>query len=160
RQPYLEQVQADFLRKALAFYQEFADEPGQVPRLRLERAKAQRRMGDIHRKLGEYPQAEAAYARALALFHENVASCPPDAGCRQQLALGYTNRGHLFRDRGQLSEAERDYGRALVVFGELAAELHDKADYVAGLAGSANNAALVLQALERPREAEKLLRQA
>lgn len=160
RQPYLEQVQAGFLRKALAFYQQFAAEEGRSPRLRLERAKALRRMGDIQRKLGEHAEAEAAFGQALPLLQALTAEFPADPEHREQLALGHNNRAGLFRDRGQPREAEADYRVACALYQELVARYPRNPAYGAGLAGSSNNAALIQQALGRPREAEELYRHA
>src|SRR5262249_38480032 len=68
QEPEMEEVQREFLLKALRFYQEFAGERGTDPAVRLATGMAYRRVGDIERKLGEQAKAEAAYGPAVHLF--------------------------------------------------------------------------------------------
>ena len=63
-EPRMTPLQRSFLEKAAGYYEDFARERGTDPAVRREAALAYRRIGDIRRKLGEYPLAEAAYRRA------------------------------------------------------------------------------------------------
>ena len=65
-QPQMEPVQREFLEKALRFYQEFAQQGGGTePEVRLETARAYRRVADIQFRLGAVAQAETAFREAI-----------------------------------------------------------------------------------------------
>src|SRR4029079_2836180 len=65
-QPQMEPVQREFLEKALRFYREFAQQGGGTePEVRLETARAYRRVGDIQFRLGATAEAETAFRAAI-----------------------------------------------------------------------------------------------
>jgi len=160
QQPYMEQVQREFLLKALAFYEEFAQAKGGDPEVRLETARAARRVGDIQHLLGEHAKAAAALEQARSQLEQLRADAPRLAGCREELANVHNNRGNLLRDTGQLPEAVQAYRQAQSLFGELVGENAAVADNREGLAGSCNNQGMVLHALGWLPEAEEAYRQA
>ncbi len=86
QQPYLEQVQREFLLKALHFYEEFSRENSSAPRWRLEAAKAARRVGEIQHKLSEHAKAEAAYDLAIDRLTQLAAEFPGETVQRDELA--------------------------------------------------------------------------
>src|SRR5262249_16460079 len=67
QQPQLEPLQREFLLKALAFYQDFAQQRREDPEARHALARAYQRAGQIQWKSGRSREAEAAFRRALEL---------------------------------------------------------------------------------------------
>src|SRR5206468_2269886 len=67
-EPGMEDLQKRFLLKALAFYEQFAEEKGTEPTVRRDRGIAFHRVGGIHNKLQEARKAEAAYGQAVLVF--------------------------------------------------------------------------------------------
>jgi serine/threonine protein kinase len=160
QQPYMEPVQREFLLKALRFYEEFAAEGGTDPVVRLEAARAARRVGDIQHRLGETTRAAAAYQQARARLERLQADIPGLAGCREELAQVHNNLGNLLRDTGHLPEAVEAYHQARTLFAAQVAEDAATAERREGLAGSCNNLGMALHALGCPQEAEEVYRQA
>jgi serine/threonine protein kinase len=159
QQPFMEQVQREFLLKALHYYEDFSKERGSTPYLRLETARAASRVGDIQHKLGELAKAEDAYNDAIARLQKMVADESDDVGQRAELALAYSNRGTLERDLGKLPDALKDYSQAQTLFAALSAEDDQNADYREGLAGTLGNVGLVQHALGRPKDADQAFHQ-
>jgi hypothetical protein len=62
-QPRMQQVQRDFLEKALTYYEGFAREKGDDPETRFEAARMYRRVADIHRMLGNLDAADRLPSR-------------------------------------------------------------------------------------------------
>jgi len=159
QQPYMEQVQREFLLKALAFYEEFSQERGDSASLRLETARAARRVADIQHKLGEHVKAAAAYDLAIAQLKQVAAEFPTEPAYRDELANAHNNQGNLLRDQSRLADAEKAYFLAHELFAALAAEDPKQPDCRDGLAASLNSLGMVQYALGRPVEAEKDYRQ-
>jgi tetratricopeptide (TPR) repeat protein len=159
QQPYMEQVQRKSLLKALAFYEEFSRERGKSAALRLETARAARRVGDIQYKLGEEAKAEETFGLAIAGLKELAAEVPADPAHRDELANAHNNRGNLFRDEGRLARAQRDYEQAHELFAALVREDSKQPDYHDGLAGSLNSLGTVLHRLGQPVAAEQAYQQ-
>jgi serine/threonine protein kinase/tetratricopeptide (TPR) repeat protein len=160
QQPYMEQVQREFLLKALVFYEKFSRERGNSARLRLETAKAARRVGDIQHKLDERARAAEAYRGAISKLTQLAAEFPDETVYRRELADAHNHHGHLLRDEGKLAEAEKAYRLAHELFGALAAEDSKQPDYREGMGGSLFNLGIVLSSQRRTPEAEKAYRQA
>src|SRR6202035_1304949 len=59
--------EAELLKSVLAFYDNFAEQNTTNPRLRREAAKAHRRVGEIHQRLGQFDKGETAYLHAAAI---------------------------------------------------------------------------------------------
>ena len=112
-------MQRDVLLKALAFYEEFAEEKSSDPEVRLETARAARRVGDIQHRLGDVARAATAYEQALTRLEQLRQDSPNLPGCRDELAQVHNNRGNLFRDTGQLADAAREYRDAQALFADL-----------------------------------------
>jgi eukaryotic-like serine/threonine-protein kinase len=159
QQPYMEQVQRDFLLKALAFYEKFAQEQGNTPGLRLEAARALRRVADIHYRLGDQARAEEEYALAIARLEQLPGNVSIEPGRRDELAKAYDNHGNLLREQRKFAEAEKAYRRARELFAALAAEDADQPHYREGLAGTLTNLGIALYGLGQTGEAEKAYRE-
>src|SRR5262249_13718545 len=126
--PQAEAVRRALLTRALAFYQKFLHEGGDDPAVRQETARAYQRLGDIHKKLDEYPQAEDAFRRAVGLQASPAESAPAEPGCRHDLARTWQRLGLLYRDSGRVQQAKVVYKQALAVREELVAE-HPRPEY-------------------------------
>jgi serine/threonine protein kinase len=66
--PQMELVRLDLLKDALQFYQDFLNEKGDDPNVRMGAVKAYRRVGQIHGLLGQWDEGEKAYLHALELL--------------------------------------------------------------------------------------------
>ena len=67
-QPVLSKEAAALLEHMLAFYDRLAAQGGDDARLRRKVAEANRRVGDIRQRLGQYEESKAAYLRAIELY--------------------------------------------------------------------------------------------
>src|SRR5579859_7690334 len=106
----------------LAFYQEFAEDPGTSPETRADVANAHYRMGTIRYRLGLYQEAEAAYCRARELGAQLAAEFPTVPVYRRDLAGSINNLGILLKDTGRPQEAETAFQDALAIRKQLAAD--------------------------------------
>src|SRR5262249_10334833 len=57
---------SELLKKAMEFYQQFAEQNSSDPRVRLDVGRAYRRVGDIRRFVGEHAAAQQACLAAIA----------------------------------------------------------------------------------------------
>jgi serine/threonine-protein kinase len=150
RKDKLEPAQRKFLEKALAYYQDFAEESGQTQEARAGVADAHRRVGGIREKLGQHAEAEAAYRRALELY-AGLPDLPP---YRRALAATNTNLGLLLLDTGRLKDAELAFREALDIQQRLAADFPTVPEYRQELARTHLNLGRLLLDTGRPPEAD------
>jgi serine/threonine-protein kinase len=150
----LEPAQRAFLEKALAYYEEFAQESGHSQEVRKGVAGAHRRVGTIRDKLGQHAEAEAAYVRSRELYARLAAEFPAVPQYRQELAQSHNNLGILLYDTGRRKDAEASYRDALVLQKQLADEFPGVPEYSQELAWSHNNLGTLLVDTGRPKEAE------
>jgi serine/threonine protein kinase len=136
QQPGLEPMQRRFLEDALRFYEEFAEEGGTEPVLRLDTANAQRRVGEIQRKLGEYAKSEPAFSRGIAVLERLVAEFPSEGKYRSALADSHYQLAHLLVIQCRLGEAEKHLRQSLLLREKVVAESPDVATYRLALASS------------------------
>jgi serine/threonine protein kinase len=155
QQPQLEPLQREFLLKALQFYERFAEQHG-TGAVRLEQARARRRVGDIRHRLGEDDAARTAYEGARALLQDPAG----DLDALEERAIASIHLGNLCKDASQLTPAMQLYREAADDFATLANARPERPAYIDNRAGAANNLGLVLHALGRVREAEQAHRQA
>jgi len=127
-EPRMEVKRRRLLQKAQALYLEFLKQRYDSPRIRLQTALASRRVADIHRLLGEYREAEAAYGDAIRRFSELQAGDANNPAYRLQLAAAWNYRGEARRYLGDAAGAEQAYGEALGLYDILAAEEPDHAE--------------------------------
>jgi len=69
-QPMLSKETAVLLEDVLMFYDQFAQQNSDNLDLKKEAAKANRRVGDIHRQLGDFAESTTAYVTAIAMYEE------------------------------------------------------------------------------------------
>lgn len=70
---------AAVLEEALEFYDQFAEQNADSPRLDRDTAKAYRRAGDILERLGRLDDAEQAYRRCVETYAKQIERSPDDA---------------------------------------------------------------------------------
>jgi serine/threonine protein kinase len=158
--PGVDEVRRKLLFKALTFYQAFLKEKPASLSLRQETGRAQRRVGDICRLLGQHPEADQAYREALDIQTQLVADFPSSADYRHDLAGSLSNLGLLLKVTGKYSEAEQAYRQALEIQSRIAADFPNVVEYQQALAGTHYNLGLLLKNTGKPGKAEQAYRQA
>ena len=101
---------AAVLEAVLAFYDKFAEQNATNPRLRLEAAKAHRRVGDVHLWLDRQDKAGATFRRAAGLLAD-LDDGDPDVRFERMLVLAHAPPGAAGGEvEGNLARAA-DLGR-------------------------------------------------
>jgi tetratricopeptide (TPR) repeat protein len=99
----------DALERMLAFYEQLGEQGEGGPESQIRVAEALRRMGDLHRSLHEYDEAEAALRQAIASLDRLIKDRPDQTEPRIQHARANYTLGRVYRDTGR-----RDEGDALI----------------------------------------------
>jgi serine/threonine-protein kinase len=157
----LESQQA-FLRRALAYYQEFAREAATDEAGRELVADAQFRVGLMLQRLGQNDEAEAAYRQATKLRERLADDFPAEPRYRRDLAEGLMNLGVLLKHLGRGGEAEAAHRRAVNLRARLVTVRDGKAQAgdLSELALSLFNLGALLQEQGKAGEAGTSYRQA
>ena len=156
----LTKEQKDFLEKALAYYEQFAQDTGQGEEARAGVAGAHLRIGKIRTRLGQLAGAEAAYSKSVELYARLAADFPNVPAHRQALAKCHRNLGLLLNQTGRVKEAETVYRDALAIQQSLATDFPNVPDYRQDLARSHNNLGELFRQSRRIKEAEAAYRDA
>ncbi len=104
---------AGVLEELATFYDRFAEGEGYSPKLQFEAAKANRRNGDIRRRLGQLAEAELAYDQAIRLITPLAAREETQNSHILELARTYNGRGELYASVGDPLRAEEAHFAAL-----------------------------------------------
>jgi tetratricopeptide (TPR) repeat protein len=99
------------LGRMLAFYEQLAEQGQGGRQSRIRVAEALRRMGDLHRSLHEYDDAEAALLQAIASLEGLIKDMPDETEPHIQHARANYTLGRVYRDMGR-----RDEGDSLIQF--------------------------------------------
>src|SRR5439155_11569544 len=118
-EPEMEEVQREFLLKALRFYEDEAEERGTSARERYEQALANKRVADIQFKLGNDVAAASAYEQSIALLQELVDAFPDEPDCRLDLARCHAAWGAVAGQTGQTTAAEQAQRQAVLIAEQL-----------------------------------------
>ncbi len=102
----LDPLQEEFLKNALAYYEQFTSRVSRDPSVRLEHGRAYQQMGDIHRKLGRLSESEKAYGQAVDMLQPLTDRADVGRVAKQSLARSRTLLADLLVRRGA------DKGRA------------------------------------------------
>ena len=102
-QPVLSRESATLLEHMLDFYRRLAAQDDADPAIRLKIAEANRRVGNIHSRLGHFNDARAAYTRAIGLFQQLEADSGITPTTRIELARINNQLGIslVAQDRGE-----------------------------------------------------------
>jgi serine/threonine protein kinase len=152
--PQTETMRLALLNKALEFYQDFAREPEAGWDIRLEKARAFHRVGDIYRYLERYPDAETAYRQAIESFLLLKGERPQDVDVEQHLARSYNNLGIVYRAMRRREESETAHRTALDIRNQLDRDHPEEIRHQADLAQSYHNLADLCRSARRFDEAE------
>ena len=110
--PPVEPRHVELLQRMLAFYDRFAAANAENQALRLETARAHRRVGAIEARLGDLDAAATSYAEALQRF---LAIEGRDV--RREVAVLHVDYGQLEQRRGRIAEAMQRFRHALELLG-------------------------------------------
>ncbi len=106
RQPELTPQQKAFLRKGLAYYEDFTRQTGETPEGRAALARAYRRVGNIRRQLGGLlPEAEEALQQAVGLSAALAREFPGEASYQRDAAEAVLALAIILGERGQHRKA-------------------------------------------------------
>ncbi len=158
-QPRLQRVQAEFLQKALAYYEEFAREESNDPEARLRRGLAYKRIGDMQAKLAKHAEAEKAYQSAIEIL-QPLAEASHTPPFTQELARAHHNLGVLFERVGRPVDAEKACRVALSYQETLAMGSTSQPEYKKDLAVTWRDLGEILLDRGRTKESEDAYRHA
>jgi serine/threonine-protein kinase len=158
QKPDLEKVRREFLEKAVSYYQEFALEDNALPSERYEVATDYRRIAEIQRRLGNRPEAEYAYTKAIEIIDGLMMHHPRDPGLANELIFLRSNLAFVLSDSGRLGEAEREFRTELSIAEKLASDFPDEPKYQRKVAWVCGGLATVLFKLHRYPEGGDLCR--
>jgi serine/threonine protein kinase/tetratricopeptide (TPR) repeat protein len=153
--PETKTMRLALLNKALEFYQNFAKEPGAGWDIRLEKARALHRVGDIIRQLERFSDAATAYQRAIDSFLQLQDEKPEDVDVKKNLANSYNNLGVTYQKMRRREKSEKAHRDALEVRLKLDRDHPGDVGHQANVALSYYNLAIVNRNAKRFDEAEK-----
>jgi serine/threonine-protein kinase len=113
-------LRQDLLRTALEYYQRFAAERRDDPRLRKQLAKAYFRVGQITREIGSHQQAMEAFRSAQSILKPMVTDAPEEHELERYLAECELGIGRLQSAAGNLHEAMGSLSQARAILDRLA----------------------------------------
>ena len=113
--PILSKEAAALLEEMLPFYDRLAQQTGNDDKLRIRTAEANRRVGAIRQRLGQFEEAVKAYRRAIALYDELRARSPAHANLELEVAQIQNELGRIFTSRRQLNDAKEAHLAALAL---------------------------------------------
>ena len=113
--PALSKEAAALLEEMLPFYDRLAQQTGNDGTLRARTAEANRRVGAIRQRLGQFDAAAKAYQRAIALYQQLNPGSPPSANYKLETARIENELGRLFTSRQQVAEARQAHLAALAL---------------------------------------------
>ncbi|HVK18666.1 MAG TPA: serine/threonine-protein kinase [Fimbriiglobus sp.] len=155
-EPRAELKRKALLEKALGFYEELLRVEPDDPLVKWEAARAARRVGDIYRHLGRYPEALTAYDQAT----DRLRQLPPGPGPRQEVALCHNYRGEVYRLTEKPDEADAEYQQAIVIQFAAVEEHPGHPEYTRELAQSYYNRGIVATNTGRYTDAREFFQQA
>ena len=114
-QPVLSKEAASLLEQMLAFYDRLAAQGANDLRLRQKVAEANRRVGDIRQRLGQYDESQAAYRRAIELYTKLADATTHDGALRVEIARIYNELGNVLCVRRDRKSGYASYAEALAI---------------------------------------------
>jgi serine/threonine protein kinase/tetratricopeptide (TPR) repeat protein len=153
RGPNLSDENKEFLRTIILQFEGFAAITADDVDSRSIRAEGYFRVGVMRYRLGEYVEAEAAYAEALALWKQLADDFPTRPEHRREQSAILHNLGALLHNTGRPIEAEKAYTAALLIRKQLADDFPARPEFRHDLAASHTNRGYVLSDMGRLQEA-------
>jgi tetratricopeptide (TPR) repeat protein len=113
---------AAILERMLVFYDRLAKQDGDDGRLREKVAEANRRVGDIRQRLGQYEESQMAYSHAAALYEKLCESSVIDSHFKAEIARVYNELGNVQGAMNRVKEGRDAYRQALTILEQLVAD--------------------------------------
>jgi serine/threonine protein kinase/Tfp pilus assembly protein PilF len=151
---------SELLKKAMEFYQQFAEQNSSDPRVRLDVGRAYRRVGDIRRFVGEHATAQQAYLAAIATGQALATDSPHEPEFHYEVAVSHNALGEDLLETGQLAEAGAHFRQAADLLAQLTTHAPSVASYRAELARSHHGQGSLLRRQGRRSAAEESFRDA
>jgi tetratricopeptide (TPR) repeat protein len=160
RQVRLTDKHREFLKKLLAYHEEFAATKAEDPLGRQVQAAGFFRVGLIRQRLGELKEAEAAYRQALAISKKLAEEFPKQPDYRHDWGMSQNNLSLVLRSLGREEEAEKALRETLVVRKKLADDFPKEPNHRYWLATTYRNLGGLFRDTGRLPEAEKAYNEA
>lgn len=113
--PVLSKEAAALLEEMLPFYDRLAQQTGNGARLRAGTAEANRRVGAIRQRLGQFDEAIKAYRQAITLYEALRDDSPNNPRLKLELARLENALGQVYTCRRQPAEAQAAHRAALAL---------------------------------------------
>ncbi len=113
--PVLSKEAAVLLAEMLPFYDRLARQAANETDVLEKVARANRRVGDIRQRLGQYDEAAAAYSRAVEIYQQLGRQTPEEAGVEAEIARTWNELGGLYRSTQRFADAQRSHAKALAM---------------------------------------------
>jgi serine/threonine-protein kinase len=110
--PALEPLRRELLEQALMYYQGFATESADDPKVRADHATAVFRVATITELIGTKGEAHAHYRRAVELFEQVLAYGPDNPLVARRLGTCQNDFGVSLMETGDMPEAGRQFAAA------------------------------------------------
>ena len=114
-QPVLSDEAAALLDEMLVFYRKLAAQGDDTDEFRQRIAEANRRVGDIRQRLGQFAQAKQAYQRAIAVYSQLEDGGKTNPKQAAALAGIYNELGQVYRKSRQHDEARDAFDSARAI---------------------------------------------
>jgi tetratricopeptide (TPR) repeat protein len=118
-EPHAEVRRRELLQLALEFSQELAAQKPESVAAQRSLGFCHRRLGDIHRMMGNHEEARKSYQEAIRVLGELREANPTDAEVSMRLAAAHGFLGELQRQTSQMPEARESYAIALELYDDL-----------------------------------------
>ncbi|MBS0266175.1 MAG: protein kinase [Planctomycetes bacterium] len=119
--PGMQDARRRLLERAAADYVRLTEASSSDPELRAESARAYTRLGDVRTALNQFPEADAAYHAAEALWTGLLRETPRHRGYAVERAAGTTRAGLLLATQGQHQAAQTVFSEAIAALKPLVA---------------------------------------
>lgn len=150
----------DLLSKSREILQEASSQDVDPIECRFEAAANYRVAGKIHFKLGQFPDAQAAYEQSLKLLRELTRDRPQDQIQRRLLADVLGKLGVTYLKAGRVSEAESLLDEAVTTLQLLVAENPHDAENQEELASTHSKLSILYALTKRPEPSDAQQRRA
>jgi tetratricopeptide (TPR) repeat protein/tRNA A-37 threonylcarbamoyl transferase component Bud32 len=155
-QPKLSQVQRDFLKKALAFYEQFSREEGDDPSVRLERSKALSRLAWLQLRLGQSQETAATLYKPVEILRSLIDQYPDDPLYLEELGDVYGTLASRFSEQKRWQDANAAREQALACDKTLVSRVPREPRHRLSLATNQAQLALQYQSSGHPVQAQNL----
>ncbi|MCC9601142.1 serine/threonine-protein kinase [Stieleria sp. JC731] len=155
--PEAESVRRQLLQETLTYYEKFAEQADDDPKLTHDLAITYGKIGSLQNEIGSSEIAIDSLELSRALLEKLVANSPTDTELSNQLATSENNLALALERAGQYQSAEEHYISAISLGNSLIAKSPDSPEFQTALSLSMGNYALLLGKTNRIEESEKTL---